>query len=274
MQKNIGMKLSFSTLACLEWDWETVVRQAKACGYSGIEMRGLQGELETERLPMFQDDRLDDISARLREEGLALVCMDTSCDILGGENIAQTLQAGCMAIELAARLGTPYIRVFGDVIPQGMTETEALKTIAGALRVLGAHAGKLGVEVLLETHGSFANSRLPLAALELAGDGPVGLLWDSANTFEAGETVEYAWTRLKPLVKHVHVKDFAFRDGRPVPCLPGRGEVPVGRILRMLREDSYAGWVSFEWEKRWVSSIEGPEIALPAFIEYARRIYG
>lgn len=267
------MKLSFSTLSCPEWDWETIQRQAKVLGYGGIEVRGLQSELEIENLPIFRKGRIGGTLTRLKEAELSLTCLDTSCDFLGSEDLSRTIQSGLAALEMASLLGVPYIRVFGDVIPPGMHKDAAVELVAGALRQLGSFAQGLGVAVLLETHGSFSESRLSLGALELANCPSVGLLWDSANTYEAGEAPEFTWHNIGHLVRHVHMKDFELQHGKAIPCLPGRGEVPLGTIIRTLTGDGYDGWVSFEWEKRWVPSIEGPEIALPAFVEYVDQIY-
>jgi glucosamine-6-phosphate deaminase len=53
------------------------------------------------------------------------------------------------------------------------------------------------------------------------------------------------------------------------PALPGEGDVPAARVLARLARDGYAGFVSFEWEKRWHPEIAEPEVALPSFIRWA-----
>ena len=39
------MKLAFSTLGCPDFDWAEIYSMAKDFGFSGIEMRGLGGDI-------------------------------------------------------------------------------------------------------------------------------------------------------------------------------------------------------------------------------------
>ena len=49
----------------------------------------------------------------------------------------------------------------------------------------------------------------------------------------------------------------------------GEGDLPLGRMLSILHEMGYTGYLSLEWEKKWHPEIEEPEIALP---QYARAL--
>ena len=266
------MKLCFSTLSCPGWDWNTVLRQAKALGFDGIELRGILGELDATRLPQFQPDAVKATMAQLIDAGLALRCLDTSCVFLGDGAFDRAIEEGRAAITLAARLGTPYIRVFGDSVQPGMSETEAAAIVAEGIGQLAAYAEGTGVMVLQETHGDFTNSRMLLDVHNRVNSKNAGLIWDTANTFERGEAPETTWANLGHLIRHTHIKDCITRDGKVIPCLPGEGEVPIGRIIKTLRDGGYAGWLSFEWEKRWHSDIEEPEAALPCFTTHMRAI--
>ena len=48
--------------------------------------------------------------------------------------------------------------------------------------------------------------------------------------------------------------------------LPGRGEVDLGRAVKLLRQGGYTGYLSFEWEKKWDPALEEPEVAFPAYL--------
>lgn len=261
------MKLSFSTLGCPEWDWETVLGQAAAMGYGGIEMRGLQNELDNGKLPPFRPGRINGTLAGLREAGLALVCMDSSCAFLDGSPLNQILAVARAEIGLAGLSAAPYIRVFGNEIPRGMEEREAVSIVARGLNALSPYALDAGVGVLLETHGSFTTSSMILGLFDNIRSQAIGVLWDAAHTVFAGETPEQTWSQIGHLIRHVHYKDFIRADGKETPCLPGMGEMPMGRMLDALARGGYAGWVTFEWEKRWYPELEGPEIAFPRFMQ-------
>ena len=46
-----------------------------------------------------------------------------------------------------------------------------------------------------------------------------------------------------------------------------RSDVDLLRGLQTLHAGGYDGWISFEWEKKWVPHLEEPEVAFPHFIE-------
>lgn len=261
------MKLSFTTLACPAWPWQEILDRAAATGYGGVEVRGILGEMDNGKLPPFRDENIAGTRSALSSRGLCIPCLDTSCTLLS-PSAEETMRDAKASIDIAGKLGMPFIRVFGDRIPGGMREEDAVAAVSGGLQALAEYAEGKGVAVLLETHGDFAGSRLALAVFDRVKSPAAGLLWDIANPYAFGETVETTWARLGRLVRHTHIKDVG--EGM-VPCLPGRGRVPVGEAVRLLRDAGYGGWLSFEWEKQWHPDIEAPEIALPHFMDYMGR---
>ena len=260
------MKLSFSTLACPQWSWERIVEQARVLGYDGIELRGVLDELDPLALqPLLPARRAASLS-RLHQLKLSLPCIDTSCVFLSSsQELTQTLEEGRRIVDLAQASGTPWVRFFGDRVPTGMGDDDAVARVSLALNELGRYAQGTGVSVLLETHGSCANPKFTRRIFDRVDSPATGVLWDLANPVEAGFAPETVWELLHPLIAHVHVKDVTARGK---PCLPGIGVVPIPKCIQLLREGGYTGWLSFEWERRWYTGIEAPEVALPAFIEY------
>jgi glucosamine-6-phosphate deaminase len=180
------------------------------------------------------------------------------------------------SIELAARLGAPGIRVFGDRVQEGQDHETTRGWIAEALARLGETARAHGVEVWIESHGDFAQARETLRVVPADPAAGVGVLWDPANAFEAGEAPADGLAVLGDRVRHVHLKDVARQttgEGRRgwVPRLVGSGEFRPERVLAALRARGYDRWVSFEWEKRWHPALEEPEVALPHFVRWAAR---
>ena len=53
------MKLSFSTLGCLDFDWTDIYAMAKDFGFDGIEMRGLGNDIFSVRAQPFRADQID-----------------------------------------------------------------------------------------------------------------------------------------------------------------------------------------------------------------------
>ena len=45
--------IGFSTLGCPKWPWRKVLDEAARLGYAGIELRGLEGEIDLVKRPEF-----------------------------------------------------------------------------------------------------------------------------------------------------------------------------------------------------------------------------
>ena len=50
--------IAFSTLGCPAWDWKKILDFASQHGFSAIELRGLQGNMDLPSNPLFSADRI------------------------------------------------------------------------------------------------------------------------------------------------------------------------------------------------------------------------
>ena len=271
------MKLSFSTLGCPDWRLDRILDAAGREGYDGVELRFLEGDAVLWRRPELTGGGLLESLRRLRDAGLAVSCVDTGSYFHHADPAVRRrdIDEAVRAMELAARLGAPGIRVFGDTVQPGADLDSTRGWIAEALAELAAKA-PTGVGVWIESHGDFAPAAATRAILDRLECAGVGVVWDPANAFEAvGETPEEGARTLGDAVRHVHLKDLRpASDGSPrrwTPALPGHGAFGAAalRVFELLERAGYAGWVSFEWEKKWHPAIEPPEIALPHFVRWA-----
>ena len=110
------MKLCFSTLGCTESSLEEVIALAKSFGINALEIRGLSGELQNEKITYCAKDKSEKTKAALKEAGVFPLVLGTSCTFHNEETYDAALKEGYTAIEIAARLGFSAIRVFGDRI--------------------------------------------------------------------------------------------------------------------------------------------------------------
>ncbi len=285
------MNISFSTLACPGWSWLELLKHAAAFGYGGIEIRMLQGDVDLLRAPEFQNPALPKSKRELADAGLQICGLASSVrfDSPDANQRRAQLHEGRAYLCLAQELGARFVRVFGDTLPpEPATRRLTFGQIAEGLRTLGDDAEQCGVDLLLETHGDFADSRLAESLMRAVDHPQVGILWDTHHPWRFfGESLAETWTRLKPWVRHTHWKDSvkprmlphtaataaaeeqarALMSGhRPADyVLFGEGEFPIGECLRLLEEAGYDGWYSLEWEKAWHPEIADPEIALPPF---------
>lgn len=263
------LPLSFSTLGCPGWDWHTILERARNWGYSAIELRGIQDELDLTRRPEFKGSHLAATRSDLSAVGLRICCLGASARLHeadGAKRIAQIDEAK-KYIDLAQNLEAPFVRVFGDQLPKEEPEQKVLDRVVGALRELGQHARGSGVSVLLESHGDFCKSSLLLKVIDGVNLANVALLWDVHHTVVSGrEKPAETLASLQRHVRHTHLKD-SKRDGKTVTyVLTGKGSIPLGETVRLLVRSGYNGLYGFEWEKRWHPEIEEPEVAFPQFV--------
>ena len=265
------MKISFSTLACPDWTMPQIVKMASAAGYDGIELRFVEGEDSLWKLAAFSGAGLLQTKRTLAVGGLTISCVDTSCRFHSTDAAERQrwIGEGERMAALAAELGAPAIRVFGDTIQSGADRESTRGWIAEGIRVLAEKIG--GVEVWLESHGDFSRASDTAAILDGAGVTRSGVVWDPVNSFVvSGERPGDGARVLGERVRHVHVKDLRRNKDGWRYVLTGKGEFPLNEQMEALHKLGYERYVSFEWEKKWHPEIEEAEIALPHFVKWFR----
>jgi sugar phosphate isomerase/epimerase len=261
---------AFSTLGCHQAGWEEAAALAKAHGFPGLELRALKGGV--------------DLAAKLEEtfgtpaamqeavaaSGLRVASLDSSLRLLGPQEEHQREVAALAS--WADGLGVPYLRVFdGGAFGEGRYPgiRAALRQALGAWEELRRKEG-FRCGLMIETHWALTD---PEACARLgeeseAEGGTLNLLWDSCHTWNhAGAGLVEAWERLKPWVRHVHIKDAVRDPSSPKGIryvLPGAGELSMPALLDALERDGFAGPVSLEWERMWNPELPPLDEALRA----------
>ena len=264
------LPLGFSTLGCPNWPWSKILDFAAEQNFAAVELRGILTNMDLTKVPELAPDRIADAKRQLRAHGLAVSCLGASAQMHDMDPVkhAAQLDEARAFIDLADRLGAPYVRVFGNEYVKDVPRDQMLAHIARSLHELGEYARTKGVTVIIESHGDFTDSPSLLELLDRANSPNVALLWDAHHTYVSGkEQPEVTVAKLGQYIRHTHLKDSvpAGNDRRYV--LTGTGDVPVKRQIAALAKTGYRGFFSFEWEKRWHPEIEEPEVA---FAQYAK----
>lgn len=266
------MKLSFSSLGCPEWSFDTILERAHSYGYDGIAFRGVAGELDLAKVPEFAPARRVETRRRLADQNLRPEMMLASTRLVlasAGEREAG-LASAKEHIDIAADLGAPFVRVFGGPLPDGCTREQARDWAVEGLRSLGDYAAGTGVVPLLETHDDFSKTDRIAEVLELADHPHVGILWDIHHPFRiGGERIADSWARVSKWTRHCDIKDSRVDTTARLGyryVLIGEGETPLTEALQLLKAARYHGSYTFEWEKKWHPELQEPEIALPDYI--------
>ena len=262
------MRIAFSTLAFPAASLATAVSSGRSWGYTGVELRLIDGELIDPAMPAAARAAVKQATAAA---GLPIVAVDSSIRLTGDDPGPEVQRF----LELASDWESPLLRVFGG--PLDGQPAVRRQQVEGAARVLEAAipaAERLGVAIGLETHDAFAASAQVAEVLALVDSPWVGAVWDSHHPHRAGERPAEVHRNLVGRILLAQVKDARRDAGREDGwqlVLLGQGEVPVREILGLLDGGGYRGWVSVEWEKRWHPEIEEPEVALPQHLDLLGR---
>lgn len=259
-------KLSFSTLGCPDWNFDKITAFAAEHDYKGLEIRGIQRELDLVKSPVFSSASARSLTmARMKEKGLRFVGLGSSSTLHFKEAVKRKaqLEDGKRFIDLAEQLNCPYVRVFPNNFPKEQTKEETMELIKAGLLELSTHAKGSGVEVLMETHGDLVYMADLEKIMKEVGSSKIGLIWDISNMWTVtGEAPSMVYPVLKKYIRHVHVKDAIKEEGKLRYTFLGKGQVPVFEGIDLLARDKYKGYYSFEWEKLWHPEIAEPELAL------------
>jgi sugar phosphate isomerase/epimerase len=270
------MKISFSTLACPDWSLPQIVETAADSGYDGIELRFVEGEDSLWKLAAFSGTKMAETRRIFSDHGLTIACVDTSCRFHSpdaSEREAATLEAERMS-DIAAELGAPGIRVFGDTIQPGADRQSTRRWIAESVRDLANRTARKGVQVWLETHGDFVSAAETAAILRECSSAFARAVWDPVNSLTAtGESPSEGAAVLGSAVRHVHVKDFRRSKDSVQYVLTGEGVFPWPDLSDALKQLQYDGFLSFEWEKKWHPQLQDADIAVPHFAKWFREVY-
>lgn len=262
------MKLGFSTLGCPGWSFEEIFSTAKDLGLDGIEIRGIGGELFAPKTKPFLPEHIDDTKRKLQSSGMSIPMLSSGAVLgLAGQADASIDEAKAY-IDLAQKLGTPFVRVMITPVPQP-TDDANLDTTRAAYEELCRYGQDKGVTPLIETNGPLASSAVMKEFIESISCENKGILWDIHHPFRYfGERPEDTYEKIGKFVRYLHVKDSAMVNGAVQYRMMGYGDVPVFDTLAVLHKSNFDGFVSLEWVKRWCPDLQEPGIVFSHFTSY------
>ncbi len=261
--------LSFSTLGCPDWTFQQIADFAVQHGYKGIEVRGIQRQMDLTKCPEFNtEENRKTTMALMRQKGLQFVGLGSSANlhVPEGAEWDKNMNEAKRFIDLAQQINCPYVRVFPNKLPPEEDKNTVIARMAKRLVQLGDYTKEKNVSVLMETHGDVVRIEDLTTIMQAANHSNVGLVWDICNMWTiTKEPPAQAFQQLKKYIRHTHIKDAKLVDGKPQYTLLGQGEVPIFEAIDALQKGGYKGYYSFEWEKLWHPEIAEPEIAMAGY---------
>jgi 5-keto-L-gluconate epimerase len=243
--------------------WQDAVRTAAALGYDGVELAVRDGT------------RLDPsvVSSVVGEAGLAVPAIGTGQAYLADglslahpdESIrARATARVAAAINLAARLGAAVIvgllrgRISGD---RAVTDRRLIESMRALLPI----AEQLKVPILFEPINRYETDYLPtvegvMEIINQMGSPLLGVLADTFHMNIEEASIEESLRRAGPRLRHVHVAD----SNR---LAPGWGHLDFSRILAVLRQMDYRGYLSAE-----ILPHPNPHAAAKQAVEHLRAV--
>ena len=243
----VSLKYSFMSFSCPELGLSDMLVLARRLGYDGIEPRIDAKHRHGVELSTTAAQRKA-IRALAADHGVAICCVATSCKYADPQTAAGAVESARAAIDLAADIGAPTIRVFGGDLGTGLRRYQAIHGVADSLRSVAEYARDRGVTVCMETHDSWCDPAHVAAVMRLVDHTAIGVNWDYWHTERvAGATADESFGLLKPWIHHVHFHDGTHASDRLEHRAIGSGELEVGRVVALLQGVGYADYLSGEW---------------------------
>lgn len=268
-------KLAISTLGCPNWTFQQILSHFHSYGISGIEVRGLEGEMEAWSIKQFLPENQAETKRLLKENGLVITDFGTSFSFHKKEDFPKNIEGAKRTIDICAQMDIPAIRIFGNNIPDKSQTAQIVGQVIDGMTELAEYGAPRNVAVLLEIHGDFNTAETIAPIVNAIENTPAaGILWDIAHsdkTFKDDFKSFYQIIRTK--LRHIHVKDHLRNDsGKDWKLVKvDDGDIPIPQILKTVIDDGYDGFFSFEWEKKWHPDIPEPEEAFPHFVAKMRQ---
>jgi sugar phosphate isomerase/epimerase len=241
------MKYSFMTFSCPQATLGEALAMAHRFGYDAIEPRIAAGHGHGIEPAADQASRTS-VRRQADDAGVALCCLATSCKYADPATAAGQVDETLQAIDLAADVGAPRIRVFGGQIPKGRSRNESIALLVESLRQVVDRALQRGVAVCLETHDDWCDPAHVAEVVQQVNSPAVAVNWDVMHPVRAGgSTMDGAFEALRPWIRHLHVHDGSRRQDQLELVPIGQGDFDHRRVIELLVGMDYDGYLSGEW---------------------------
>ncbi|WP_124065864.1 sugar phosphate isomerase/epimerase [Clostridium sp. E02] len=227
----------------IDGDLGIQIQGLKKLGIHHMEMRGVNGKGLVE-YPLSQ---VKEFKKELDYNGISISALGSP---IGKIKITDAFEPHMElykhTVEIAHEMETPNIRMFSFFMPEGEAYTPYRGKVMEQLSQFVDYAKVSDIILLHENekgiYGDVADRCLDLMK-EFYGD-HFKAVFDFANFVQCKQDTNQAYEMLKPYIAYIHIKDAIWADGTVVPA--GKGDGNVDKILSILKDSGYHGFLSLE----------------------------
>lgn len=282
------IKPAFSTVACPDWTLSRIASYASSLGYEGVELRTFgHGSTRSACDPALTSP--EKVRRLFADAGVKIVSLATSISFdepirpaIAAHLIGDTersVRAAKSAIDLAAQIECPVVRVFGFEAPEGELLERATTRIVDRLAKAVDAARNTGVRLAIENGGSFGSASAITGLVNRISSPLLGVCFNNGASVLAHEDPAVAAATLAQTCIMARLIDF---DANRRPCQIGDGTLGAKASLEALARNGFDGPVIVEWDRAWLDAsahtehatglppMPGPDAILP---EALKRLY-
>jgi len=204
-------------------------------GYAGVECRAQLGHKHGVELATTTEQRAA-IKAAFAASPVKLAGISTSCrfEALDATERAEQVATAKSFIDLAAAVGAPQVRVFGNAFPKGADKSQVIENVGMCLREIGEYAEASGVDCNLEMHGDFYYWEYTLKAVRIADHPRIGVVYNCDPREIKWGPIRTFLDPVAPYLRHIHLHDLESKD------------YPYNQLFHILKDMGYGGYMSLE----------------------------
>ncbi len=197
------MKIGMTSLTLRNESVENVIKYVSAAGLSGIEWG-----VSNLHMPLCDKAQAEKIKKLSAENGIEIFSLGSYCRMLEKEDCDK-------AVETAAMLSAPIIRVWAGKTKWEETDNETIKKIISNTIYMSNIATEKGIKIGFEYHTDTLTEGVDNAInfMEIVADKNVGLYWQPSGNISPEENLE-SFKKVKPyLIGNLHVHNHNSVDG-------------------------------------------------------------
>ena len=227
----------------INMDLSKQIQVLNKLGIHHVEMRGVNGK----GLVEYSVNEAKEIKKQLTDSGIQLSSVGSPIGkIKITDDFAPHMELYKHTVEIAHEMETPYIRMFSFFMPENESYEPYRGKVMDQMGQFVDYAKSNNIILLHENekdiYGDMADRCLELMK-EFYGE-HFKAVFDFANFVQCKQDTLAAYEMLKPYIAYIHIKDALWSDGSVVPA--GYGDGNVEKILTMLKDSGYQGFLSLE----------------------------